>query len=93
DKWIFETICCIWALCNLFAMIIALAVRQERSIPSWPYSISINSLISVFTALLKTAMMVVVAAAISQLKWHWFNEPHALADIEDFDGATRGPWG
>ena len=72
DKWIFETLCCVWALCNLLAMIIALAVRQDRSIPSWPYSISINSLISVFTALLKAAMLVVVAAG-KRIQCHPFS--------------------
>jgi len=62
DWWIFETLCYIWALCNLFAIIITLVIHQERSVPNWPYAISINSVISIFTALLKTALMVIVAA-------------------------------
>ncbi|KAL2061034.1 hypothetical protein VTL71DRAFT_9086 [Oculimacula yallundae] len=92
DRWIFETLCCLWAAFMLFAMIITLVIHQEKSIPSWPYSISINSLIAIFTALMKAALMVVVAAAISQLKWDWFGEPHPLVDLEYFDAATRGPW-
>jgi len=60
--WNFETLCCLWALCNLFAIIITLVIHQERIVPRWPYAISINSVISIFTALMKAALMVVVAA-------------------------------
>ena len=27
------------------------------------------------------------------MKWQWFSRPRALIDLEDFDTATRGPWG
>ncbi|KAE9372778.1 hypothetical protein N431DRAFT_340473 [Stipitochalara longipes BDJ] len=93
DRWVFELICTLFALCNPLAIITILAVHQEKSLPHWPYVISINSLVSIFTALTKSAMMLVVSAAISQMKWQWFTKPHALVDMETFDSATRGPWG
>jgi hypothetical protein len=62
DRWIFEVICCLFALINLLAIITILAVHQEKSLPHWPYVISMNSLVSIFTALMKAAMMLVVSA-------------------------------
>jgi hypothetical protein len=62
DRWVFEVICCLFALCNLLAIITILAVHQEKSLPHWPYVISMNSLVSIFTALMKAAMMLVVSA-------------------------------
>ena len=64
DRWIFEVTCCLFALCNLLAIITILAVHQEKSLPHWPYVISINSLVSIFTTLMKAAMMLVVSAGI-----------------------------
>lgn len=34
-----------------------------------------------------------VSEAISELKWLWFRNPHPLADMEDFDLASRGARG
>jgi hypothetical protein len=62
DRWVFEIICCLFAFCNLLAIITILAVHQEKSLPHWPYVISMNSLVSIFTALMKAAMMLVVSA-------------------------------
>jgi len=62
DPWVFEVICCLFALCNLFVIVTILAVHQEKSLPHWPYVISINSLVSIFTALMKAALMLVVSA-------------------------------
>ena len=66
DRWVFEITCCLFALCNLLAIITILAVHQEKSLPHWPYVISVNSLVSIFTALMKAAMMLVVSAGIWQ---------------------------
>jgi hypothetical protein len=30
---------------------------------------------------------------ISQLKWSWFSRDRPLIDFEQFDLASRGPWG
>ena len=62
DRWVFEVICCLFALCNLLAIITILAVHQKKSVPHWPYAISINSLISIFTAFMKAAMTLTVSA-------------------------------
>jgi hypothetical protein len=34
-----------------------------------------------------------VGEGISQLKFLWFRKNRTLADLENFDNASRGPWG
>jgi hypothetical protein len=34
-----------------------------------------------------------VGEGISQLKFLWFRRIRTLADLDDFDEASRGPWG
>jgi hypothetical protein len=62
DRWLFKVIWCLFALCNLLAIITILAVHRGKSVPHWPSLISINSLVSIFTTLMKAAMMIVVSA-------------------------------
>ncbi|KAH8683240.1 hypothetical protein BGZ60DRAFT_215116 [Tricladium varicosporioides] len=42
---------------------------------------------------MKAAMMVPVASALGQLKWHWFREFKSLKAMEIFDEASRGTYG
>ncbi|KAK1706325.1 hypothetical protein BDP67DRAFT_569640 [Colletotrichum lupini] len=55
--------------------------------------ISINSLIAVFTAVFKAALILPVAEGLGQLKWNWFDRSQTLGDLVLFDNASRGPWG
>jgi hypothetical protein len=34
-----------------------------------------------------------VGEGISKLKFLWFHKNRILADLDDFDEASRGPWG
>lgn len=61
DHWVWETSGCVLALACLTAIIIILALRQDLPIPDWPSAISINSLVSIFTAVMKAAIMLPVA--------------------------------
>jgi hypothetical protein len=61
--------------------------------PQWPSGISLNTVVAVFSAIMKAALIMPVAEGISQLKFLWFRRNRPLADLEDFDNASRGPWG
>jgi hypothetical protein len=79
-----------------FAAIIAvIAPYQHRRLPSWPYSITINALIAVFTVILRGSILFIATKTLSQQKWIWFGSPNArpLIDLSRFDNASRGPWG
>jgi hypothetical protein len=91
--WSIEIVSLVLALVAFVAIIITLFVHQNRPLPHWPSLISINTLIAIFTAIMRASMLLPVAEGISQLKWLWFHHAHPLIDLEGFDLASRGPWG
>jgi hypothetical protein len=64
---------------------------SQSTLSTWKMSIALNSLISLFSTLAKSALLLSVASCISHFKWHYFaNKPHALSDLQIFDDASRG---
>lgn len=55
--------------------------------------ITINIVISLFATIMKSGLIVPVAAGISQLKWNWFYRGHPVTDFQLFDSAKQGPLG
>lgn len=92
-----------WSLIELSGMVLSLAATaaiigvllqyHDRPLQDWPYHITINTLISFLNSLAKGSMLLVIASAISQLKWSWFHHSGArpLNDMQLFDNASRGP--
>lgn len=107
--WVWELLSLLLAAIAFAAIVITLAIYQGRPLPQWPHQISINTLIAIFTAVLKAALLVPVGEGkfarvagnarltqcigITRLKWLWFRQPRKLGDLETFDSASRGPWG
>lgn len=91
--WLMEILSFVVSLVALAVIIAILATHQDKSLPQWPTLISINSLVSIFTSILKAAMLLPVAEGISELKWIWFLAPRPLSDMDRFDTASRGPLG
>lgn len=81
------------SLICLVAIILILRLHDGRPLPEWPFSITINALVSVFATLMGATMLMPIAEGISQAKWHWFQDIHTLSDIELYDRASRGPYG
>jgi hypothetical protein len=61
DLWVLELLSCGMAVACFVAIVVILAVYQDRPLPNSPDAISINSWISVFTAVMKAAIMLPVA--------------------------------
>ncbi len=93
DWWTWELCAILTSLISLAAIILVLLLYKGRPLPDWPWSITINSLVSIFATIISRTMLMPVAAGIGQAKWHWFQRDHALSDIEIYDQASRGPWG
>ncbi|KAK0729593.1 hypothetical protein B0H67DRAFT_559169, partial [Lasiosphaeris hirsuta] len=75
-------------------ILIILAKADGIALEAWRLPIQPNSLISVFTTIGKSALMVPIAGCLSQLAWqHFASEPRSLDHIRVFDDASRGPWG
>jgi hypothetical protein len=92
-KWALEFISLFLAINSLAAMFILLAVRDGKPLVKWGGFLTVNVLIAILTAIFKSALLFPVAEALSELKWMWFQEPHRLSDMEDYDLASRGPEG
>lgn len=88
--WLWEALSIAVAVLTLAAIIVALLVHKGRPLPSWPSRITINTLISVLTAIFKASLMVPIAEGISQLRWLWYLKPRPLGQIEQWDSASRG---
>ncbi|KAF2422113.1 hypothetical protein EJ08DRAFT_487900 [Tothia fuscella] len=75
-------------------LIFATLVRMhDRPLSDWKLAISINATVSILTTVAKSALMLLVAQSISHLKWSHYESAHPLKDVQDFDDASRGPWG
>ncbi|KAF2683665.1 hypothetical protein K458DRAFT_431890 [Lentithecium fluviatile CBS 122367] len=77
----------------LLAIIITLRVHEHKPLPHWPYGISINALLAIFTVVLKASAGLTLAQSISHLKWMSLSRPRSLRSFQYHDDASRGPWG
>lgn len=92
-NWKWEFVAC---LVNLAVPVVIFATMYPftgKPIPQWPFKISINSLLSIYTLVLKTAIGLILTSCIGQLQWTWFSKTRPLTDMLYFDNATRGPAG
>lgn len=81
------------ALGLLAAIISILAHFEGRTLPDWPLSINLNTLIALLATIMRAVMLVAVCEVLSQLKWSWFSRPRPLSDLQRFDRASRGAYG
>ncbi|KAJ0161694.1 hypothetical protein CTA2_5795 [Colletotrichum tanaceti] len=94
DNWVFEILALVISTVCLLGIVTTLLLHGNRPLPQWPFSISINALISALSTVSRSTLAVAVSAAISQRQWIRLDEDsHPLADLEIHDSASRGPWG
>lgn len=74
------------------AIVVTLYPYNSHPMPQWPYHLSINTLIAIYTTVLKATMLMVTAEGLSQLKWAWFSRYRPLQDLARYEKASRGPW-
>ncbi|UPK97178.1 hypothetical protein LCI18_008113 [Fusarium solani-melongenae] len=71
-------------------IIVVLAHFDQKGLPDWPLSITLNSFLAFFTTLIKATFMLPVSTAISQMKWSWFLQDRPIYDFHIIDQASRG---
>lgn len=92
--WLWELLACFGSLLGLIAILVFLKVYDSRPQPQWPSYITINTVISLLTAVMKAPLLLSTAACISQTKWiHYQANPRPLTDFVVYDNASRGPLG
>ena len=82
-----------WMLATLSTVIIfiVLAVFRNQPVSHWHSNITLNTVVNVVSQIAQTAILVPVAACISQLKWLWVREDAKLQDMDDINDASGGP--
>ena len=90
--WWLECLTVLLVFLVLMALIIALDKNQGRPLRYYSLGISINTLTAIYTIILKAFCVFVMTEGLGHLKWLWFRKPQSLADFQDFDRASRGPW-
>ena len=94
DRWLLELSACGGSLLALFAILIFLYHYDGRAQPEWPYNVTINSVTSLFTTVMKALMLVAVTSCLSQSNWiHFRTRSHSFNDFLVYDSASRGPNG
>ena len=93
DWWIKEISAMFISILSLACIVLILRIYTGRPLPDWPFSITINSLVSIFSTILGMTVVVPLEQCISQAKWQWFQDSHPLADMDMYDRGSRGPWG
>ena len=91
--WIWELAAIGFAFAVVLATFITLAVGSGKDVPSWPLSLSLNSLISIYSTVLRALLFFILSEIISQGKWSWLTRSRRLRHLDDFDRASRGAWG
>lgn len=94
--WWWEVLSAILAIICTTHMTAILLAMDNRPLHDWKFSfIQPNSLVSVFSTIAKSALLVPLAEGLGQLKWIYFeNASHNnLYHLHTFDAASRGPWG
>lgn len=71
-------------------IIVVLAHFDQKGLPDWPLSITLNSFLAFFTTLIRATFMLPVSTAISQTKWTWFLQDRPMYDFHILDQASRG---
>jgi hypothetical protein len=92
--WTTEILAWLAAVISMAIIMYMLKRFDQKRQAEWPFIISVNAFLQVFTTIFRGAVLVPVAQGISQLKWTWFlNRTHSLNDFAIFDDASRGIWG
>lgn len=91
SSWALEIATLALAAALMVAMFATLGHYDARVTPAW--SLNVNTVVSILTAVLRACMLFVVANVIGQAKWAWFDRTRPLAHLERFDNASRGIFG
>jgi hypothetical protein len=94
EWWFLEFLSSFIGTLAVIALVVVLREYDQHPLSVWTAGVTVNSVISLLTALSKAALVLPTAACLSQLKWTWFSaRERSLADFDSFDRASRGVWG
>ena len=89
--WGFEILTWLLATLSTVIILVALAIFRNQPVSHWHSDITLNAVVSVVSQIAQTAILVPVAACISQMKWIWVRKEARLRDMDEIHDASRGP--
>lgn len=92
-EWRLEVLSGMLSILSLVGTVVTLKSNQGKPLPQWPFDISINALISIYSVVLKICITFVIQSCISQQQWVWFASERQLYDAALFESARQGPYG
>ena len=95
SSWIYEICAIVVSVAFMIAIVVVLKTRIHGKLrSSGTLPLAPNTIIALFSTLSKSAILLVITACISQLKWIYFGRRgHRVMDLQIFDAASRGPLG
>lgn len=94
QHWFLEIVTVVVAVLLITAIIILLAYYDRKTMPEWPFDISLSTAINLLSTFLRAALLAAVAEIVGQIKWTWFTErTRPLHHLQDFDSASRSVLG
>lgn len=93
SSWRQESFGCLMSLVALLAMCVTLTVYRHKPSPDWPTWLSLNTIVAIYSVVLKAGILFVAAEGLGQVKWSWISQERPLIDLVRYDEATRGPEG
>ncbi|TQV90916.1 short-chain dehydrogenase [Cordyceps javanica] len=92
--WVLELICFFLAAAAVLVIHVILWRYNHRPVPDWPYGLSVNTLLSILSTVLRACLLAVLASIMGQAKWTWLHGgPRPIDDLQTFDQASRGLFG
>lgn len=67
-SWTAEALSCIFALLSMLGLVATLLAHENRPLPQWPQLVSLNSIVSLFSLLMRASVGVVLAEGWSQIQ-------------------------
>ncbi len=94
DWWYWELGAASVSMTCISLLFLVLFKANGLPLSDWGMSIQPNSVIAILVTIIRTSMMVPLAACLSQLKWSGLlRHSGNLYSLQLFDDASRGPWG
>jgi hypothetical protein len=93
ETWLLEICVMTLSIGCIIGAVIVLRVFDGKAQPYLPSGITLNAIVSTLGTASRAALVFVVAASMSQLKWNWYQKRQKLDEIQCFDDASRGPLG
>lgn len=91
--WGSELLAVLGSSASLVAMLVLLSRFDGKAPFTWN-GVTLNTIVSTLSLVIKTSLAYVMAECIAQWEWILFaREPRLLIDFDRIDSATRGPLG